>query len=107
MKNNRKSSNLFWRIVISLVGIALIYIAVSNLSLYFFGERASVSVTTRRTGGVDDRYELKKRYEWSVDYTFTDKNGVSHSGHTLSRGGDLPPKTGNIAYYFPFAKRSF
>lgn len=103
MKNKYKPPKLFWRIIISAVGAALIFIAVSNLALYFFGETASISVTTRQIGGVDDRYELNQRYEWSIDYTFTDKNGVSHSGHAIQRGGDLPPKTDSRAYYFSFA----
>ena len=103
MKNKCKPSKLFWRIVISAVGAALILIAVSNLALYFFGETASISVTTRRIGGANDQYELNQRYEWSLDYTFYDKNSVSHSGHTTRRGSDLPPKTDSRAYYFPFA----
>lgn len=103
MKNKCKPSKLFWRIFISAVGAALILIAVSNLALYFFGETASVSVTTRRVGGADDQYEPSMRYEWSVDYTFMDKNGVSHSGHTTQRGSDLPPRTDSRAYYFSFA----
>ncbi len=103
MKNKCKLSKLFWRIVISAVGAALILIAVSNLALYFFGETVSVNVITRRVGGADDQYEPNHRYEWSVDYKFMDKSGVSHSGHTTRRGGDLPPKTDNRAYYFSFA----
>lgn len=103
VKSGSKSPKLFWRIIISAVGAALIFITVSNLALYFFGETASVSVTTRRIGGADDQYEPNQRYEWSVDYTFTDKKGVSHSGHTIQRGGNLPPKTDSRAYYFSFA----
>jgi len=101
MKNKRKLSKLFWRIIISAVGAALIFIAVSELALYFFGETASASVTTRRVGGADDQYQPNQRYEWSVDYTFMDKKGTEHSGHTTRRGGDLPPKTDSRVYYFP------
>ncbi|MDD2362059.1 MAG: hypothetical protein PHV32_04830 [Eubacteriales bacterium] len=103
IKNKRKPSKLFWRIVISAVGLALIFIAVSNFTLFFFGETATVSVTTRRVGGESDQYQPNQRYEWSVDYTFTDKNGAKFSGHTTRRGGDLPPKTESRAYYFSFA----
>lgn len=103
MKNKCKLSKLFWRIVISAVGAALILIVVSNLALYFFGETASISVTTRRIGGANDQYELNQRYEWSVDYTFMDKNGLQRSGHTTQRGSDLPPRTDSRAYYFSFA----
>ena len=90
MENKRKPPKLIWRIIISAVGAALIYIAVFNLALYFFGDTASISVTTRRIGSANDQYELNQRYEWSVDYTFMDKNGVLHSGHTIQRSGDLP-----------------
>ena len=103
IKSKRKPLKLFWRIVISAVGISLILIAVSNFTLYFFGETTMVSVTTRRVGGANDQYEPNQRYEWSVDYTFTDKNSAKFSGHTTRRGGDLPPKTDSRAYYFPFA----
>lgn len=103
IKNKHKPSKLFWRIVISAVGVSLILIAVFNFTLYFFGETTSVRVTARRIGGADDQYEPNNRYEWSVDYTFTDKNGEVHNGHTTRRGGDLPPKTQSRAYYFTFA----
>jgi hypothetical protein len=103
MENKRKPPKLIWRIIISAVGAALIYIAVFNLALYFFGDTASISVTTRRIGSANDQYELNQRYEWSVDYTFMDKNGVLYSGHTIQRGGDLPPRTDSRAYYFSSA----
>lgn len=103
LKKERKLSNIFWRIIISATGAALMLIAVSNLSLYFFGEKAEVSVTTRRVGGADNQYDPSKRYEWSVDYTFTDKNGDKHNGHTTRRGGDMGVKTDNKVYYFSFA----
>lgn len=103
IKSKRKPPKLFWRIVISAVGISLILISVSNFTLFFFGETATINVTTRRVGGVNDQYEPNQQYEWSVDYTFIDKNGEKFSGHTTRRGGDLPPKTDSRAYYFPFA----
>ena len=103
IKSKRGPSKLFWRIAISAVDVALILIALSNLTLYFFGETATASVTTRRFGGADDQYQPNQRYEWSADYTFTDQNGTEHSGHTTRRGGDLPPKTDSRVYYFPFA----
>lgn len=103
IKSKYNPSKLFWRLVISAIGVALILITVFNFTLYFFGETASVSITTRRVGGASDQYQPNLRYEWSVDFTFTDKNGVSHSGHTTQRGGDLPPKTDSHAYYFRFA----
>lgn len=103
MKNKYKPSKLFWRIIVSAVGAALILIAVSNLALFFFGDKAPVSVTTRRVGGANYQYDVNQRYEWSFDYTFKDKNVVLHSGHATQRGGDFPPKTDSMAYYFSFA----
>ena len=103
MVKKRKHSELLMRIIISAVGVALILIAISNLALFFFGEKVIANVTTRRVGGADDQYQPNQQYEWSVDYSFKDKNGVIHNGHTTMRGGALPPKTDNKIYYFTFA----
>jgi hypothetical protein len=106
MPKKRKANKhvkLFWRVAITAVGAALILIAVSNLALYFFGMSAPAAVSTRRVGGANDGQPPNRRYEWSVDYTFRDKNGLEHSGHTTLRGGDIPPKTDRRVYYFPFA----
>jgi len=103
INNKSNSSDLFWRIIISLVGIALIFMAVVNLMLFFFGETAYANVATRRVGGATDNSSVDYRYEWSLDYTFTDKNGEQRSGHTTRRGSDMSVKTDNKVYYFPFA----
>lgn len=103
MKRQSAFSRIFWRIAISAVGVALIVIAVSNLLLFFFGETSSVSVSTRRVGGASSGRPAEQRYEWSVDYTFTDRNGTAQSGHTTRRGSDLSVQTDSTAYYFPFA----
>ena len=103
IKNKCKPSKLFWRIVISAVGVSLILIAVFNFTLYFIGESALGSVSTRRFGGASDQYQPNQRYEWSVDYTFTDENGVVYSGHTTRRGSDISVKTDSRVYYFSFA----
>lgn len=98
-----KPADNFWRILISTVGAALIVIAVLNLGLYFFGTAAAVSVATRRVGGSDDGRPANQRYQWFLDYTFTDANGIIQSGHTSRRGGDMSVKTDARVYYFPFA----
>lgn len=102
-KEQSKASKIFWRIGISAVGIALILMAVGNLSLFFFGESTTANVTTRRYGGADNGRPISQRYEWSVDYSFSDKEGKPHSGHTNRRGNDLGLKVENTVYYFPFA----
>lgn len=53
--------------------------------------------------GADDRHEQNQRYAWSVDDTSTDKNGVTHSGHAIKRGGALSQKTDSRTYCFFFA----
>lgn len=103
IKNKSRSSDIFWRIIISLVGIALIFMAVVNLMLFFFGETAYANVVTRRVGGSNDNSLVEYRYEWSLDYTFTDKNGEQRSGHTTRRGSDMSVKIDNKVYYFLFA----
>lgn len=102
-KNKKQGNALFWRLAITLVGAALLFIAVSNLALYFFGTVAPAAISTRRVGGSDDGRPPNQRYEWSVDYTFRDRTGGEHSGHTTRRGGDIPPKTDRRVYYFPSA----
>lgn len=89
-KGHSKLSRIFWRIAISTVGVALIVIAVAELLLFFFGEATAANVSTRRVGGADDDRPVSQRYEWSVDYTFKDKNNVSHNG--------IPP---GVAVIFP------
>jgi len=98
-----QKTNLFWRIFITAVGIAMILIAVGNFALYFFGETAFAQVTTRRVGGANDGRAANQRYQWSLDYTFSDKNGTSYNGTTTRRGNDLSVETESKVYYFPFA----
>ncbi|MFZ7104551.1 MAG: hypothetical protein ACOWWO_18105 [Peptococcaceae bacterium] len=102
-QNKKRENSLFWRIAITLVGVALIWIAVSNLALYVFGETAAADVATRRVGGAGDGRPVNQRYEWSIDYTFRDKNGEEHSGHTTRRGSDISVKADSRVYYFPGA----
>jgi hypothetical protein len=98
-----KGADILWRFIISAVGMALILIAVFSLLLYFFGITTAASVTTRRVGGSDDGRPTNQRYLWSLDYTFTDAEGVLNDGHTSRRGSDMSVKTDARVYYFPFA----
>ena len=77
--SEKRGSGILWRILISTVGVALILIAVVNILLFFFGDTAFASVSTRRVGGADDNRPVSQRYEWSLDYTFSDKNGTTHN----------------------------
>lgn len=105
IKEKRKSklSEAFWRISISAVGVALITIAVVNLLLFFFGETAAANVSTRRVGGVNGGRLVSQRYEWSLDYSFSDENGTTHNGHSTRRGSDISVRSDSRVYYFAFA----
>ncbi len=103
VKKQSTFSIVFWRIVISAVGMVLILIAVFNLLLFFFGNTAVANVSIRRVGGVDSGRPVSQRYEWTLDYTFRDENSIIGSGHTTRRGSDLTVKTDSKVYYFPFA----
>jgi len=103
MKKQSTFFKIFWKITISIIGIALILISIVNLLLFFFGESTTAHVTTRRVGGANNNYSANQRYEWSLDYTFEDKGGKTHSGHTTRRGNDMSAKVDGRVYYFPFA----
>ena len=103
-KRHSSASKIFWKIVISLVGIALILIAMSDISLFFFGESTTASIETRRVGGANHGRPSSQRYVWSVHYTFKDKDGILHDGYTATTGSDFSTKiSSDRVYYFPFA----
>lgn len=81
----------------------MILIAVLNLALFFVGKSTAATVTTRRIGGANDGRPADQRYEWSIDYTYRDQNGVVRNGHTTSYGSDNGVKTDKTVYYFTFA----
>ncbi len=103
IKQNAKSKGPLARILISLLGVAMILLGVSRFALFFVGETTSADVNTRRVGGADNQYPADSRYEWSIDYTFTDADGEIHSGHTTHRGGDMGVKVESMVYYWPSA----
>lgn len=98
-----KKADLFWRIAISLVGVALILMAIINLLLFFVGDTATAAVTTRRYGGERRGAVNDKRYTWSVDYTFTASDGETYDGHTTKLGSATAVQTSKTIYYFTFA----
>lgn len=105
MPSEKKSSfsAIFWRIVISAVGAALIVVASAWLLLFFFGKTAAADVTVRRVGGADSGKTPGQRYEWSLGYTFVDGDGVTRSGNATRRGSDISVETDATVYYFSFA----
>lgn len=100
MAKRKKSSNLFWRIFISAIGVALILIAIMDFSLFLFGEKTTANVTTRRLLGADPGKPSDIRYKWAVDYTFTDDEGKTYDGHTQKLGSDMSVKVEKSVYYF-------
>ncbi|OQB13028.1 MAG: hypothetical protein BWY15_01992 [Firmicutes bacterium ADurb.Bin193] len=102
-KNSGKAKDIFWRIVITTVGVMLIVLALSRTALFFFGETAPATFSARRVGGADHDRTSSQRYEWSISYTFTDKYGRQQSGVSTRRGSDLSVKTGERVAYFSAA----
>jgi hypothetical protein len=103
IKVKNKASNVFWRIFITLVGVALILLGTSRIALFFLGETTTATIETRRVGGSSDNFKPSMRYEWSVDFSFLDTDGVWHSGHTTRRGGDMGVSVEKTVYYLKAA----
>ena len=103
IKQNTKGNGPLARILITLLGVAMLLLGLSRFALFFVGETTIADVNTRRVGGADNQYASDKRYEWSIDYTFTDADGVVHDGHTTRRGGDMGVKVESTVYYWPAA----
>ena len=103
MAKKKKKSDVFWRIIVSAVGVALIAMAITNFTLFIFGTETSASVNVRRFLGADNGKPADIRYKWSVDYTFFDEDGDEYEGHSTKLGSELSVKTDNTVYYFEAA----
>lgn len=105
MKQSKQQrlTGLLWRILVSVIGLALILMALVHLLLFLFGETAAADVALRRFGGADTGKPPSARYQWSLDYTFTDDSGEKHDGHATRRGSDSSVKSDVRVYYFTFA----
>ena len=93
---------MFWRIVISAMGIILILMAVGNLLLFFIGDTAEAAVSTSRYGGERQGAVSDKRYTWYVDYTFR-ANDKTYEGHLTNLGSATSVLVNRTIYYLPFA----
>lgn len=102
-RNTSGKPALFWRIVITFIGLFLILSTISNAALFMFGETTHASVTSRRFGGSNNGYPADKRYEWSVEYSFFDKDGSEYTGYSKRRGSDMSVEVSREARYFDFA----
>lgn len=74
------------RILISVLGLALIMMALGSLILGLLGERATAVVTDiRREGG--EMADVKPgRYTYNIGYTFTLPSGVKINGYSKKIG---------------------
>ena len=102
MKKKSRTANIFWRIVITTTGFALIIIAICNLTLGIFGETTTGSVSTRRMGGRIDGSPVNISYKWSIDYSYS-VDGKLYSGSNTYRGSDMSVDYDTMVYYFTFA----
>ncbi|MHB1133750.1 MAG: hypothetical protein ACYC4L_15360 [Chloroflexota bacterium] len=103
-KRSRPNSvNPFWRILISLIGLSMVFLGIGHSVLFFVGDTAIADVKTRRFGGSSDQYPASGRYEWEVAYTFKADNGGSYQGHTRRRGSDTGASVERTVYYLPQA----
>lgn len=103
-KKANQTTGIFWRVVISMVGVALIILAVGRLAIYLAGEETRIyDVQTRRIGGSDGNQKPDVRYQWDILYSFTDRDGAVHTGFAKRRGGDMGVKVEKMVYYLPAA----
>ena len=103
-KKANQATGIFWRVVISMVGLALILLAVGRLVIYLAGEETHIfNVQTRRIGGSDPNQRPDARYEWDIHYSFTGRDGAVHSGYSKRRGGDMGVKVERKVHYLPAA----
>ena len=102
-KGIQKKPSIAWKILISTFGILMITTSLIHISLYFWGETAAASVSTRRIGGASDGRSADQRYEWSIDYTFMDQKGIVQSGHSTNYGSDFSVNVDRVVYYYEFA----
>lgn len=93
------------RILITLLGIGLIFMGASQASLGFVGESALAVITDiRREGG--ERTEGKpRRYTYNISYTFTLPDGKEINGFTKKIGDSVYLKADGtstvLVRYFP------
>ena len=98
----KKGTSVFWRIVISVIGILMLLIALNDISLNILGRSAVATVSTRRTGGANTGAAPERQYTWSIDYTFT-ADGKEYAGSTSAKGSAMSVEHGNVVKYYSFA----
>lgn len=102
----QSKSNLFWRFIISGIGLLMIITAVTQLSLGFFGDNTIGTISGFRRIGGERGEAIPNRYTYSLEYRYK-VEGVEYSGTTTQIGSPLFTKvTGKETIsinYFEFA----
>lgn len=103
----KKMKNIISRILISLLGVGLIYMGASAILLGFLGKSTTAVITNiRREGG--ERSDGKPgRYTYNISYTFTLPEGNVISGFTKKVGDSIYMRTDGtstvqVRYLSPF-----
>jgi len=88
MKKSKKN-NIIPRILISLLGLALILWAISLLALGILGESSDATITSiRRQGGERDE-AIPGRYAYQIGYTFSLPDGRKYYGWQTKIAGNV------------------
>jgi len=101
----KESSGLGGKILLILVGAALIAISLINIILFIVGDLAIANVSTRRMGGAIDGRPLSSRYEWSIDYSFVAVDSKTYHGTLRRHGSDISVEVERKVYYLPINPR--
>lgn len=89
------------RILLAVIGLALVLMAITNFLLPLLGRSAVADVNARRVGGsTGNRNEIS--YQWSVHWTF-DVDGKAYAGYAMRRGSPFGVDVSSTVLYLPFA----
>ncbi len=77
------------RILLTLLGVALISMGVSQLLLGFWGESTAAVMTNIRREGGERSESVPNRYTYNISYTFTLPDGREINGFTKKVSGPI------------------
>lgn len=105
----KRKHKILPRVLISLLGIALILFGLSHIILGFAGKSTSAVITSIRREGGERAEVIPGRYTYNIGYTFTLPDGTLIDGFTkkISNAGYIKPdgkSTTRIRYLpdFPY-----
>jgi len=85
----KQKHKIFPRILITLLGIALILMGASEIILGFAGKTASAVITDIRREGGERTDGNSGRYTYNISYTFTLPDGKKINGYTKKIGDSV------------------